>query len=404
MKKLFQYALLLVFSMGFIQFVFAQHDNKFGVGAKPGEFYFGSTLFYANSSPDEVNGIIYSDNHGQDIQFKQEGLFSQVDGDRAEGVCYLMSWYTNPIYYLTSTDYATTCDTTKHYPLGYLFEGAEAGELFNFKHDYATGINTLYRSIDTSSSYGVVADTLPNLWRACSGYVPGQVYGITENLMLYRSSDYGITFDSLSLDSIIPNTILSIAGIHIFTGGCDGELYFVIYLNDHYNHIYHSLDHGSTFSHQSYIDIDQNHTYNLSFSAGHAPGEFYYVYENVVQPFGTTYTMLEIYYSSDAGLTFTKYVHNLYAEYVGIADIPGKAATIAIHPNPASGHFTAHLPQQPAPSTSLSLTDLTGRQLRQWPLTQQASALSCEGLPPGVYFVSLLQGGKTLATEKLIVQ
>ena len=379
--------------------------HKIGVGAKPGEFYFGSPAILLNSI-NEIYGIIYSDNHGQDIQFKQEGLFSKVDGDRAEGVCYLSSWYTNPMYYLTSLDYAATCDTTKHYPLMYMFEGAEAGELFNFKHDYATGINMLYRSIDTGNSYGLVADTLPNLWQVCSGYLPGQVYGITENLMLYRSSDYGNTFDSLRIDSVILDSLSVLPGIglYIFNGGINGELYFVIYLNDNYYHIYHSLDHGSTFSHQGIIDTNLSYPSYLTFSAGRGPGEFYYIYENLVQPYGTIYTMLEIYYSSDAGVTFTKYVHNLYAEYVGIADNPRKATTIGILPNPAIGHFTAQLPQLPAPNTSLSLTDLTGRLLRQWPLTQQATTLSCEGLPPGLYFVSLIQGGKNIATSKLIVQ
>jgi hypothetical protein len=373
--------------------------HRIGVGAKPGAFYFGGALIYTNSF-NQVYGIIYTDNHGQDLQFKNETYFGAIYGDRAEGVCNVVP----SNYYYTSSDYAATFDTTKHYPLGYMFEGAEPGELFNFKHDYATGINTLFRSIDSGSTYQVIADTLPNFWCSCSGYVPGQIYGITESLWLYHSSDYGDTFDSLDLDSIIPNAIQSINGVNVYSGGFDGELYLVVFQNDYLYHIYHSTDHGITFTHQSSINVAYYNVLYLNISAGRGPGEFYYIYENLVQPYGTIYTMLEIYYSSDAGLTFTKYVHNLYAEYVGIADIPGKAATIGIHPNPASGHFTAHLPQQPAPSTSLSLTDLTGRQLRQRPLTQQATTLSCEGLPPGVYFVSLVQSGKTLATEKLIVQ
>jgi hypothetical protein len=66
--------------------------------------------------------------------------------------------------------------------------------------------------------------------------------------------------------------------------------------------------------------------------------------------------------------------------------------------------FTLALPQAPAPNTGLSLTDLTGRRLRQWPLTGQTTTFDCSGLPPGVYFVSVKDGNGHTQTQKLLIQ
>jgi hypothetical protein len=96
--------------------------------------------------------------------------------------------------------------------------------------------------------------------------------------------------------------------------------------------------------------------------------------------------------------------------WVGINETaPPEPLTVAggelsIRPNPATQMFTLALPQAPAPNTGLSLTDLTGRRLRQWPLLGQTTTFDCSGLPPGVYFVSVKDGNGHTQTQKLLIQ
>ena len=81
-------------------------------------------------------------------------------------------------------------------------------------------------------------------------------------------------------------------------------------------------------------------------------------------------------------------------------------ALLTVAPNPSAGQITIRLQlTEPAPAT-LSLTDLLGRQLRQWPLptrqTHHEQAADLRGLPTGTYLIVAEATGQRVVSKLLI--
>lgn len=79
---------------------------------------------------------------------------------------------------------------------------------------------------------------------------------------------------------------------------------------------------------------------------------------------------------------------------------------LRLYPNPNTGHFTLELPAPASAGTTIRITDLTGR------LALEATAkvgserqqVQAAVLPAGLYFVQVLQEGKTVGVSRFIKQ
>ena len=88
------------------------------------------------------------------------------------------------------------------------------------------------------------------------------------------------------------------------------------------------------------------------------------------------------------------------------AEPASEKASLTVSPNPTAGQITIrlYLPE-PAPAT-LTLTDLAGRQLRQWPLpaprTRHEHTTDLRGLPAGTYLIVAEAAGQRVVSKLLI--
>jgi hypothetical protein len=74
-----------------------------------------------------------------------------------------------------------------------------------------------------------------------------------------------------------------------------------------------------------------------------------------------------------------------------------------IYPNPFSGKTTFHSTKN-LKGSKLIILNSFGQQVKQITnLSQQTFTLHCEGLSSGLYFINLVQNGKIVATEKLVI-
>lgn len=77
---------------------------------------------------------------------------------------------------------------------------------------------------------------------------------------------------------------------------------------------------------------------------------------------------------------------------------------IKLFPNPSSNYYEIEYNNEDHSPTSISITDLSGRSLAQYPLPQGKSHIEASSWASGLYFYSIRQGGKTLYNGKIIKQ
>jgi len=87
-----------------------------------------------------------------------------------------------------------------------------------------------------------------------------------------------------------------------------------------------------------------------------------------------------------------------------IPTLIGTQASIHIYPNPSSTYYEIEYSNEDHSPTSISITDLSGRALVQYPLPQGKSRIEAQAWASGMYFYSIQQSGKTLYNGKLIKQ
>lgn len=79
---------------------------------------------------------------------------------------------------------------------------------------------------------------------------------------------------------------------------------------------------------------------------------------------------------------------------------------LRIFPNPNSGTFSVELPSPADREMTFRITDLTGRGMltRQTDPGSQRQTVDAGNLPPGLYFLQVVAGGRVLAVEKFVKQ
>jgi hypothetical protein len=91
----------------------------------------------------------------------------------------------------------------------------------------------------------------------------------------------------------------------------------------------------------------------------------------------------------------------------GVVEMPEttlllEAPRLLLSPNPAVEWVSCRYSGPIGPVSTLLLTDVAGRVLRSQPMTEQQSTLDIADLPPGVFFLQLMDEGRCVATERLV--
>jgi len=157
------------------------------------------------------------------------------------------------------------------------------------------------------------------------GNSPGELYLRTgtpfDGLYILKSNNYGLTFDTISINDEIAGT--SPGGFYpeISHGAVPGELYLITWHlpgDDYVFRVYYSNDYGQNFQ-LKYQSGDANFSYwGYCFAAGREPGSFYVVRYTLSSYEGkAAHLYLYIDYSTDYGQDYTTFFHDTDNGYDG---------------------------------------------------------------------------------------
>ena len=268
----------------------------------------------------------------------------------------------------------------------------------------------LYKTFDYGLHFTLVDDTMTGISHGEIGMISGELYQIpimNGHAFLERSINYGATFDTLAVDTMIINENLGIKINTLSRGSQQGELFLVSQQNVsstevHYN-IYHTSDYGHTWALKSSKVFDSDWQ---QFTAGRDACSFYI--SNLKPTVGSSYYTLQIYYSADCGETFTVYEHYL-SPNVGLADrIPTSNEHISISPNPASNEATISSYLAKSSLIEIACFNSIGKCVSQYNFQLQPAGLfvkkmDISNLPSGAYAVRLSVGDKKISVCKLLI-
>lgn len=88
---------------------------------------------------------------------------------------------------------------------------------------------------------------------------------------------------------------------------------------------------------------------------------------------------------------------------LGVEDNNQKKMTLNIFPNPAAEKFTLELPTSEKTDYTLEIMDIFGRMVLKVEIKSKKSEIQTNKLQNGIYLVRLIQDGKTITTDKLII-
>jgi hypothetical protein len=247
--------------------------------------------------------------------------------------------------------------------------GRIPGEVFKLSQPYE-GIQKLFYSTDYGANYILKNDSC---WgsKIDVGLNEGEVFILKSptipvlNLELMRSFDYGVSIDTIHIDTTISGLYLAGHFPYIIRGAYPGELYLVTWhLPSNYK-IYFSTDYGNNFTLRYISDYIDFFYYSVHFTAGRTPGSFYVIR---AMPDTTNYYswMLYIDYSVDTAKTFITYEHSLDSTIVGInekhfqTDLKTKC-----YPNPFNSKTNIVFELNKNTNTQINIYNLNGQLVRQ---------------------------------------
>jgi hypothetical protein len=380
-------------------------------GTLEGEIYYPTSTYIDNQG--QVHTAIFrSTDHGAHLQLQYETLteppagdmsIGQVVGDATPGVLY--NYSTDTLYY--SVDYGHNwqmIEYSLYENLGEYFAGNSPAIIYKTIVNSSNYRIELYESVDFGNTFNIVNDSVYGFWGDV-GYSPGDIHllKIKEwpefELGIRNSNNYGISFEDVSIDSLIAGLVLSGNYPKISRGANPGELYLVTWHLPSYYHIYHSADYGQTFTLQYLSDECDFYYWGYSFTAGRQPGSFY-VFRNYLEHNGT-HRELYIDYSSDYGQTFTTFHHTLDST-VSIAE-PAKEFQIRTYPNPFHEQLTIELPRNISLTDNyrLNIYNTQGKLITTKPVYDYNITWQPHNLPGGIYFIKLQTEKKTYTVQKV---
>lgn len=355
-------------------------------------------------------GNIYTANHGQDVAFYADSLFFILVGDQTPGLIYGIN-PSNSNYIVRSFDNGFSWDTTKFYHYKNIYGGSRPAELFALGN--IPPYDVLYLSSDSGATFTVCYENIPFVSQTITaGPLAGQCYSLTNNYVINFTTDYWQSYQSYPIDTSITSEISGF--ITMMAGGGDRELYLVSEKSENDTlllNIYRSTDHGQSFTLQYTWNNYQPWNYKLAFVTGREPGAFYIIKGSYEWDYTTeiSSTILEFYYSSDGGVTYNHYYHNLYNEFfTGVKPLPS-APSITLSPNPATtAVWLQNLPEGET-ITAIEISNLSGQcvfscECSPADIRNQSLRLEIpQALAAGCYVVKVLDKKALIFTNKLLV-
>jgi hypothetical protein len=264
----------------------------------------------------------------------------------------------------------------------------------------------LYKTSDYGITFNQVVTYVPPILNGEVGSISGEIYQIPildGHANLCHSIDFGVSFDSIPIDSTIINEN---AGLNFFKlSHCSqqGELFLITKSNNSTYHIYHTTNYGNTWVQKNTLTFDSE--YQLA-TAGRADCSFYFA--NLKETVGSDYFTLEILYSADCGQTFTTYDHPLAPE-VGINDLKSNySGHLSVNPNPVKDITTVSWESNQPINGYLSLYNSVGTAVsKDRIISSQAGIvfhqMDLSKFSAGIYLLKLELDNSSSAIGKLII-
>ncbi|MEW6469330.1 MAG: T9SS type A sorting domain-containing protein [Bacteroidota bacterium] len=111
--------------------------------------------------------------------------------------------------------------------------------------------------------------------------------------------------------------------------------------------------------------------------------------------------------ASDRKLVAFTHGHGAYnrklSDAVGIGDAQPSLVYLSVYPNPANDYVFIELKDRTALSTTVSVFDLNGKQVRLQISDADKIKIDVSDLPPGIYLAEV-QSGRSKAVRKVVIQ
>jgi hypothetical protein len=391
MKKLIYY-IITIFAFSSFGHSYAQISR----GALPGEIYISVGWYYAGTK--DYVAFFRSTDNGEHIQMQysaDHSIGAPMD-DFASGSIYLKQVGALKVSHDYGVNWSLVDDEVN---VSYI-SGYDSGEIYkaaNYK---------LYRSTDYGTTFEVINSDSLHMPLADVGALPGEIYGLNGDAEygyhLYHSFDYGNTYACTDIDSIFPYY-----SCEICRGTAPGEVYLIytLFPSTLYNiEIYHSTDYGETFSRQYVSDYFEYGWWGMAYTAGREPGSFYII--RTCPDETLSHILLYIDYSNDYGKTFTTYFHDLLPD-VSIEDKIVEVNQLFNLPNPFTSQTSVNFTLPKEAEININVTSLQGvmvKKIRLGKCTAGYHSYSLDGsdLPQGMYLCTLFADGEKVQTVKMI--
>ena len=283
------------------------------------------------------------------------------------------------------------------------FGGEIPGEFIIEGVIYSTNQHMIYQTSNYFTNYTLV-DNNNSLENAESGYISGEIYKLpvrSNGSWLLHSLNYGADFDSILID----NSIIDVNQGRYFQtlsrGSVQGELFLVTHKQnvsqtENYFSIYHSIDFGASW------ELKSTQTFNSDrqgFTAGRGLCKFYIA--NLNPSPGSQYNTLQIYSSSDCGVTFNLKEYQLTPD-VGLPETPSSKSQILISPNPATNKISIEC-KDTVGEISIEILDVQGRQVMENKYSnQEIIDMDISTLKAGIYLLKMHSKNRIEASKLVI--
>lgn len=270
-------------------------------------------------------------------------------------------------------------------------------------------MGVIYKTSDYFANYTLIADTSNGIYNGETGLVSGEFYQmpiINKHAFITHSLDFGVTSDTISVDTTILNENAGLYFKALSRGAAQGELFLVtkqtVSASEFHYYIYHSTDYGASWQLKStkvFVSDRQQ------FTAGRGSCKFYIA--NLLTVSNSVYYKLQIQFSFDCGETFTTYEHILTPD-VGIKEkVEAELNKVIISPNPASQKITLSCPVAKSAEIEIVIYNSLGKCVLHtdpsWEAGSIEKTINIEDLKQGLYSVQIQSAGSTIATGKFII-
>lgn len=89
---------------------------------------------------------------------------------------------------------------------------------------------------------------------------------------------------------------------------------------------------------------------------------------------------------------------------VGVEELGIRNDELIIYPNPANDKLNVYFESGTnAQETKIMLCDIYGREVKNAEIKEETTSIDVDDLPAGIYFITLMQNGKVLARQKVVI-